>query len=105
MHVLPSSLALSQTLGKSGADFLTALVLGYEVQARIQWASRLRWPVHPHGNFGHVGAVAAIGKLSGWDAEQIREDLGLLSIPPYMKAALYYRNRRRCSRCWGTQPK
>lgn len=75
VHVLPSTLALSQALGKNGADFLTALVLGYEVQARIQWASRLRWPVHPHGNFGHVGAVAAIGKLSGWSAEQIRQGI------------------------------
>lgn len=74
-HVLPPALALAQTEGRSGPEFLTALVLGYEVQARIQRAARLRWPVHPHGNFGHVGAVAALGKLAGWNAEQIRQGM------------------------------
>lgn len=75
MHVLPAALALAQAEGRSGAEFLTAFVLGYEVQARIQRAARLRRPVHPHGNFGHVGAVAALGKLSGWSAEQIRRGM------------------------------
>jgi 2-methylcitrate dehydratase PrpD len=77
VHVLPAALAASEAERKSGSAFLTALVLGYEVQARIQWAARLRWPVHPHGNFGHVAATAALGKLSGWNAEQMRQGLNI----------------------------
>lgn len=75
LHVLPSALALSQSLGKSGSQFLTAFILGYEVQYRIQKATRLKSIIHPHGNFGNAGAIAAIGKLSGWNAEKIRNGI------------------------------
>jgi 2-methylcitrate dehydratase PrpD len=75
IHALPSALAYAQAESRSGADFLAAFVLGYEVQARIQWSCRLRWPVHPHGNMGNPAAIAALGKLAGWDAEQIRHGM------------------------------
>lgn len=75
LHLVPSLFALAQSKGKSGSGFLTAFVLGYEVQARIQRACQLRPIVHPHGNFGLVGAVAALGKLSGWSNEQIYQGL------------------------------
>jgi 2-methylcitrate dehydratase PrpD len=75
LHVLPSVLALSEAMNKTGKEFLTAFILGYEVQCRIQHAARLRKIVHPHGNFGHVGAIAAIGKLLSWNAEQIRQGI------------------------------
>ena len=71
LHVLPVTLAFAQAQRASGRELLTALVAGYEVQARLQWATRLRWAVHPHGNFGHPAAVAAVGKLAGWDTEQL----------------------------------
>lgn len=77
VHVLPPSLALAQSLGRSGADYLCALVLGYEVQARIGRAARLRSLVHSHGHMGHAGAIAALGKLSGWGAEQIRQGINV----------------------------
>lgn len=75
LHIIPPLLALAQSDHKSGSSFLTAFVLGYEVQARIQRACKLRPIVHPHGNFGLVGAVAALGKLSGWSNEQIFQGL------------------------------
>lgn len=75
LHVFPVSLALSQALNKTGADFITAFIIGYEVQYRIQQAASLRKVVHPHGNFGQVGAVAAIGKIMGWNTEQLRQGI------------------------------
>jgi 2-methylcitrate dehydratase PrpD len=75
VHILPPLLALAQNMGIAGSSFLTAFVLGYEVQARIQNACKLRPIVHPHGHFGLVGAVAALGKLSGWSREQIYQGL------------------------------
>jgi 2-methylcitrate dehydratase PrpD len=84
IHILPALLALAQSKDKPGSSFLTAFVLGYEVQARIQRASRLRPLVHPHGNFGLVGAVAALGKLSGWSTEHIFQ--GLLNATAHVMA-------------------
>lgn len=52
IHILPPILALSQKLGKSGKDLITAFILGYEVQDRLQLASKLRDGVYPHGNSG-----------------------------------------------------
>ncbi|MEN1967916.1 MmgE/PrpD family protein [Lentibacillus sp. N15] len=75
LHIFPVSLALSQALNKSGTDFLTAFIIGYEVQYCIQKATRLRKMVHPHGNFGQVGAVAAIGKIMNWTVDQLQEGI------------------------------
>lgn len=65
MHILPPTLAAAQAAGLSGEAFLTAFVVGYEVQTRLQRAAHLRAPVHCHGNYGHVGAAAALSKLRG----------------------------------------
>jgi len=77
LHTLPVALALAQSLRRSGAEYLTAMILGYEVISRIQWACRLRKPVHPHGNLGHPAAVASVGKLSRWSAEEIRQGMNM----------------------------
>ncbi|MGQ9676258.1 MAG: MmgE/PrpD family protein [Chloroflexota bacterium] len=77
MHVVPTALAVAQSLGKSGREFLGAVVLGYEVQARIGCGSRFRRPVHPHGSMGNGAAAAAIGKLLGWNEEQIRRGINI----------------------------
>ncbi|WP_341952974.1 MmgE/PrpD family protein [Salinibacterium sp. TMP30] len=68
MHILPPVLATTQANDASGRRFLTAFILGYEVQARIQRAARLRPPIHCHGNYGHVGVAAALAWLRGADA-------------------------------------
>ncbi|GGH88627.1 2-methylcitrate dehydratase PrpD [Pullulanibacillus pueri] len=75
LHVFPVAFALSQALNKTGADFLTAYILGYEAQYRVQKATSLRKIVHPHGNFGQIGAIVAIGKIMEWDVEQLRQGM------------------------------
>ncbi|WP_283136370.1 MmgE/PrpD family protein [Rhizohabitans arisaemae] len=65
MHVLPPLLALAQAEGMSGYDFLTAFILGYEVQGRLQRAVRLRDRVHCHGNLGHAAVAAGLARLLG----------------------------------------
>lgn len=83
LHVLPPVLALAQKLDKSGADLITAFVLGYEVHYRLQLAAgKLRDGVYPHGNTGHVGAAAAVGKLMGWNAEQLRQIINCAAAFP-----------------------
>jgi 2-methylcitrate dehydratase PrpD len=69
MHILPAVLAAAQAARLTGEAFLTAFVVGYEVQARLQMAAHLRAPVHCHGNYGHVGAAAALSRLRGADGQ------------------------------------
>lgn len=72
IHVLPGLLAVAERDGASGADFLAALVVGYEVTSRLGGATVARSNVHSHGHWGAPGTAAAIAKLRGLDASDIR---------------------------------
>ncbi len=63
VHVIPAALAAAQALHRSGAELLAAVLSGYEVVARLFEAYRLRYPLHPHGHFGAVGAAVAVARL------------------------------------------
>lgn len=76
--VMPAALAMVEWKGTSGLDFLTAVVLGYEVAIRIGEAvgkSHYRlW--HNTSTCGVFGATAAAGWLLGLTAEQMVWALG-----------------------------
>lgn len=79
IHALPALWALGEIKGLSGKAVMEALVLGYEVGARIGIAAALRPDMHPHGTWGTVGAAAAVVKLLGWDAARICETINVAS--------------------------
>ncbi|KMO22221.1 MmgE/PrpD family protein [Methylobacterium indicum] len=79
IHVVPAALAVAQEIKTSGADLIAALVLGYEIGARIGIASKLRVTMHPHGTWGTVGAALAVAKLHRADAATIGRAIGLAS--------------------------
>ena len=79
IHVIPAALAVSEEKSFSGRNFLTALVLGYEIGTRIGIACKLRMSMHPHGTWGTVGAAVAIGKLMGYDKAKMREIINVSS--------------------------
>jgi 2-methylcitrate dehydratase PrpD len=70
MHVVPAALAAAQVLRSTGREFLTAVLAGYEVTARLFEAYRLIYPLHPHGHFGAVGAAVAVARLRNADPEE-----------------------------------
>jgi 2-methylcitrate dehydratase PrpD len=70
-HVTPAVLSLAAALDSRGADTLVALIAGYEVAARFGEATVLKSGIHPHGNWGIVGAAAACAKLMGLESEAI----------------------------------
>jgi len=78
--VASALLALAEMRKTSGADLLTALVAGVEVECRI---GNCVYPQHYHrgwhitGTAGVFGAAAAVGKLIGLNAQQMRWALGL----------------------------
>jgi len=81
--IVPSALAAGETLGASGADFLTAVILAYEVHLRIGYAL---YPYDLHRGFhssallAPLGSAAAVGKLIGLDATALRNALSLACL-------------------------
>ncbi|GAA5146130.1 MmgE/PrpD family protein [Microbacterium pseudoresistens] len=64
IHVVPVALAVGEQRGASVDEVLSALVAGYEVAARIGVAMGGTKPdIHPHGNWGAVGAAVAAAWL------------------------------------------
>ncbi len=79
VHCLPALWAAAEMRGLSGKTVMEALVLGYEVGARIGIAAALRPSMHPHGTWGTVGAAASLAKLLGYDAAKMRETINVAS--------------------------
>ena len=82
VHVIPAALAHAQEHGVSGADFLTAVVLGYEICGRIGGAYRMKTIVQPHGTYGVIGAAVAVGRLCGLDCRQMRQAINIAASTP-----------------------
>lgn len=78
-HVFPGTLALAMEAGlDDGAEFLTAMVLGYELGTRLGTVLHATaCDYHTSGAWGAV-AVAAVGaRLLGLSPEQTRHALGI----------------------------
>lgn len=76
--VFPAALAAAQELGRSGLDFLTAAVVGYEAATRVgAYLGPSHYRVfHTTGTAGTLGAAAAVAHLLGASAEQMTDALG-----------------------------
>jgi 2-methylcitrate dehydratase PrpD len=83
--VLPAILALAEHRPMSGSDFITAFVIGVEVECRI---GNMAYPKHYDagwhitGTAGVFGAAAAAGRLLGLSEQQITWALGLAATQP-----------------------
>lgn len=79
--VVPAAWTLTRFLGKSGKEFLTAVLAGYETMSRIGMALGVSahrnkgW--HVTATAGTFGAAAACGKLLGLDVDHMVYALGL----------------------------
>jgi 2-methylcitrate dehydratase PrpD len=76
--VFPVALAMAQSLGSSGKQFLTAAVVGYEVGIRVgEFLGRSHYKVfHTTGTAGTLAAAAAAGSLLGLSAAQMQHAFG-----------------------------
>jgi 2-methylcitrate dehydratase PrpD len=78
--VLPAVLALGEAMGASGAEVLTAFVLGVEVEAKIGKAMSSAHPRrgwHPTATIGTLGATAAASRILGLSGPQTQVALGI----------------------------
>ncbi|WP_432974775.1 MmgE/PrpD family protein [Dactylosporangium sp. CA-233914] len=69
--------ALAGQPGVTGRNFITGLVVAYEVSARIADATQLREKGWDQGYAIGLGAVAGLGSMLGCSAEVIREALAI----------------------------
>jgi 2-methylcitrate dehydratase PrpD len=80
--VLSVTFALGEALGISGKEFLTAFLLGFEVECKIAEAIH---PIHymkgyhTTGTIGAFGAAAAAGKVLGLSEQKMRGALGIVA--------------------------
>ncbi len=79
--VVPTSLAVAEKEGASGARFLEAMILGIEVTCRVSYAlspvALYNRGFHPSAICGAFGAAAAAGHLFRLNAPQFQVALGL----------------------------
>jgi 2-methylcitrate dehydratase PrpD len=76
--VFPPVLAVAQAIGASGAQLITAAVVGYEVGIRVgEFLGRSHYRVfHTTGTAGTLAAAAAVGHLLGLNAVQMQHAFG-----------------------------
>ncbi len=90
MQVLPGVLAVGEQARSSGRDVLMALLLGYDVAARLAGGFTPRPLAHQNGQVSLLAAAAAGARLRGLDAAQIcaamRIATTLLLTPSYTNA-------------------
>ena len=78
--IAPAALAAAEALGSSGRDVLAASIAGNEVVCRIGMAAPgefHRRGFHPTAICGVFGGVAAVGELTGLEAEATTRALGI----------------------------
>lgn len=97
--VVAATLAVGEDVKADGKEFITALILGYEVGQRIGIAiqpSAERWSrVWPTGTWQTLGAAAAAAKLMNLDPDKMTHAIGLAGsgapVPAFWKS---YENPR-----------
>ena len=82
-HFLPALLAIAERDQFNGEQLLEAFIVGYEIGARAGAAIDLKENIHPHGNWGIIGAAFAIGKLVHYNEEDYLRALSLNGSMPY----------------------
>jgi 2-methylcitrate dehydratase PrpD len=78
--VIPAALAVAEQIGASGRELIDAIVLGFEIAARIgTGAGRDAYRRGYHGTsiYGVFGAAAAAGRLLGLTVDQLRVAFGI----------------------------
>lgn len=78
--VLPALLAGAELKPARGADFIAAMVAGYDLMGRLGRAvmpAHRAAGFHPTGTLGPFAATAALGRLSGFDGPRLASALGI----------------------------
>jgi len=90
VQALPTVLAVGEWAKSTGREMMSALVLGYDVAARLAAGMKPRALAHQNGQTAMLGAVAAGSRLRGLDAAAtslaLRVGATLVLVPSYNNA-------------------
>jgi 2-methylcitrate dehydratase PrpD len=78
--IIPAALSLSEAYGKSGKDFITSIVVGYQVATRLGMIinpEHREKGFHSTGTCGTIGAAATASEIMDLNKECILNALGL----------------------------
>jgi 2-methylcitrate dehydratase PrpD len=79
--VVPAAMAVAEQTGASGAEFIMAVILGYELNGRaglgVGAVAHMLGGFYPTGTSGVFGAATAAARLLGADCERMTHTLGL----------------------------
>lgn len=75
IYTIPAGLAWAEHIDATAQDFFTAMIVGYDVAARMAAATTLVRPLHPHGIWSTLGAAMAVAKLMNMDAPALKRTL------------------------------
>lgn len=77
---IPAALAAAEFAGATGREFITAIVLAYEIQCRLCDAASLRAIGWDHVTYGAFSTAAAAAYLMKLNAEQTRHAIGIAGV-------------------------
>lgn len=72
-------LAVAESEGRTGREFLAALVAAYEIQCRLVDSGRMWANGFDYVTWGGHAAAAAVGSLMGLSADQIADAIGMVA--------------------------
>lgn len=79
--VIPAALSIGEQESVDGRNFLTAVIMGYEVMCRVGMGvgakAHMVKGFHPTGTSGNYGAAAAAGKILGLSEAKMIDALGI----------------------------
>lgn len=78
--VVPTSIAVAESVGASGKDFITAATVGYELATRLGMTAPGKFTGrgwHPSAMLGIFGVALITGKLKGLPPAVMRDALGI----------------------------
>ncbi|MGO4887600.1 MmgE/PrpD family protein [Anaerobacillus sp. MEB173] len=76
-HFTPALLACADSQQMNGKIFLESFIVGYELGSRVGSAIKLKKSIHPHGNWGIVGAAFALGKAHNFTPDEYSKAISL----------------------------
>ncbi len=75
---VPTGLAMAEKVGGvSGKEFITAILMGIDIELRMAQAAKLWTQFHPTCTFGYFGACATAGRLLGLNEGQMLNAFGI----------------------------
>lgn len=80
LQVLPGVLAVGESAPGSGREMLTALILGYDVAARLGFAFTPRPLAHQNGQAMLLAAAAAGARLRGLNAAEVSRAMRIATV-------------------------